>query len=596
MDNDNKINNIQNPEVRLFIDDEMISSMDEASTDSYEFKDEYENIKKAKSYKVSIVLFSTVFVVCLLCFIFSVFIEHQDSKIDVSIDAFEDLNLQSLLDELDIIDTAIQDKNREKDMLSKNYQYIVDTLALNTDAEFFTIASMNLTPVALNRETATINRLHDASVMRATDDYNTKVAIVDDAIAILQGEYDILYDPTVFDTEVAKSNSQKAVFDLEKQQIISDFNYEFDLLRQEMTVQQVGQLDIQKNAVQEVSEKYQYDISLLDPMIEDEIVNMVVGKVLETKFLRPDFVALRENAFLTKEESYLLNDAENLLTAYDLIFMYLSVIPYENSLKEYSRALQMLNIISATGYDNLFFALMDTRKLAKERIDSIILEATTQYNKLQDEYNGYKFIAEQEISIYQKQIEDLALILDTLSAELGAAQINIEELVLLSDILSEDLKVAQTKIEDLSLVSYTLSTELEASQDKIEELTLISDTLSTEIADLENQLKLALEQVAIKDRYEEYMSFVSETKLGDGFVMNTSDKKAIAVFITPATQSTIAERQMVYIFSDDSRRPFAEGTVTKGTDGYYLMVDDAVVASTIRINDVLSLSATLNTD
>lgn len=237
----------------------------------------------------------------------------------------------------------------------------------------------------------------------------------------------------------------------------------------------------------------------------------------------------------------MLDEAEKLFTNYDLVSEYLTGIPHENSLNDYSLALQKLNVLSATEYDNLFIGLMETKKLAKERVDKIIMQATSQYTEMESDFGEYKTLAEQ------------------------------------------DKILAEQKIAE--------------HQSQIKDLTLVSDTLSTEILNFENQIKLAEESVTMKtqekSQYETYLSFISLTKKGDGFVINVSDSNAILVFITPIKQAFFADMQPVYIFTGISKTLLGQGVVTKNPDGYYLSVEDTSVAERIFMDDIISLRPTL---
>src|SRR5574344_2675166 len=273
MDNDNKVDKKmhQHNEVLLFLKDEL-QPLSHDKPHSYDLETEYAKTRKNKTTSIWILMIAAVIVVGLFAFGISKYVDYTNNNIKININAFDDLNLRSLLDVFgqskDKYDTAV----KEKSELEAELAYGTKQAEQKKEAELFTLQSLKLNPKETNKRAAVIRKEYDDTITALHAQYDVQIDAKQNLINHYKEKLDE-YDSnkvTQAKEQEAAVDSQRQLNEFEKQQLIMKYENEIDKLRGQMNSSQQDSFDRQKQAVTVITNEYQARIDALDPTIADD--------------------------------------------------------------------------------------------------------------------------------------------------------------------------------------------------------------------------------------------------------------------------------------------------------------------------------------
>lgn len=369
MDNDNKIKIIK-PEVRLFLEDHLCQS-ESASTTTYDLEKEYEKTKSNRSFKAYIVLGITAICIVLVSFAFYKYVQSQNEKIAVNVDAFEDLNLKHLLDSVSRIQNELNLAIAEKRSIEEKYATDSSVALQQRDTEIYMLSSMRLDNKSYYKQYNIIVDQHRRSQAFIDANYQNDIIAIDAKIEELSDQLSAMDSANLerAQAQQAELDSQRRVFEIEKQYIIDEYEAEIAALKQELQTERDTGLSERRRAIDTVSSKYKTEIDGLDPVIVDKETDVVLEEVaLFEEFTVPDFTDLRLRSDLSESDKFLLLALQRKFYSYEKLSNYVTAIPQKNSIGKFSNAMEQLSF--SIGNDIKLFAenILNSRSGAQNKI------------------------------------------------------------------------------------------------------------------------------------------------------------------------------------------------------------------------------------
>ena len=404
MDNDFKIN-ISKPEVKLFLGDQVCPS-DLKSSTTYDLESEFAKTKRNKSNTVIVTLILTAVCIGLLSFFVSVYIRKQNEKVSVNVEAFDDLNLKQLLDSVSRIQNELNLALTEKNKIDATYKSEVEKAEQTRDSDLYVLDSLKLSKSEYNnRKSGIVSRCNE-TLLSLNEQYEQDSANIDRKITDLTNQLAALDSANLerAQQQQAELDSQRQVYELEKNQIITEYEAIISNLNAQLQEVRDSSFAERKKAVDTITLKYQSEINALDPVIRDTEANAFVS-VANKDYADapvPDFSLILEQEALSEKTKFLLDSLQQKYEGFNYISAFVTGLPQENSIPSFSRA--MKNYTNSIGKDTemLVTELLAVRSSAQEEALGL--------KKLVDAYNYY-------IDTQLKSVGDAGYVLDPRNPE-----------------------------------------------------------------------------------------------------------------------------------------------------------------------------------
>lgn len=418
MDNDDKII-IQKPEVKLFLQDD-IYAFNKEKPKTYNLEEEYGKAKKnKKSYNLLIIVILVVLMGA-LTFAVAKYIEYENRQISVNVNVFEDLNLKKLLDVVSRLQTQMEQAVSTKNRNELARQSALDAALSTKQSELDAIDSVRLKSAEKRERTRLINSQYELTVAEINAKYDALLAESDIEIQDIQTQIDA-YDSNNVERakmQQAAIDSQRQLFDLEKQELTDRYESEIGDLRAQLIAFQENEYATRKRIMDEISAQYIEQLKVLDPVINDEEGTNILSVVEEYKPVETFSV---ENLPESESVIQLKEFFDEMQTAYDALEYSSDValsVPFSNNLPSYIEA--MRDIARYTGQQILNNTTLTIQNLDSEKkealskIESLTNEKTKLRNEVAQERADFSTLAKSYSFLEKMALEngDAGYILD----------------------------------------------------------------------------------------------------------------------------------------------------------------------------------------
>nr|MBP7480611.1 hypothetical protein [Spirochaetaceae bacterium] len=270
MDHDNKVK-IQKPEVKLFLP-ENLYPITKSSPQIYDLEDEYAKTRKNKSFFIPLLMAGLCLFVGLLTFGVTKYIDYKNKQITVGIDVFDDLNLMKLLDMVSRTEDSLKAARSEKSRLEIYRDTALSDLEAKRDADIYALESMPIRASDKSARTETILSEFEANKNALVSEYSIQIAAVDQQIADISKQLESLDSTRVQQAQEQQAaiDSQRQMFELEKKQIIENYEKIIVDIQQKQSEQQKAIIASQLSNLDTLSGDFREFLLYLDPVIEDE--------------------------------------------------------------------------------------------------------------------------------------------------------------------------------------------------------------------------------------------------------------------------------------------------------------------------------------
>lgn len=394
MGNDNKIKPVVDldktknlPEVRksesevlLFLQEELVPLRKKKTVTNYDLENEYAKTRKNKDTSIWLTLGLTVAAVVLLTWGIVTKMSATNRDIEVSLNAFEDLNLRNLFDALSKTQDLYEKASKNKAELQAALDGRIAQAKRTRDADITYIKKLNLPKKNRTEREEKVLQTYRNTVKAAHEEYDEKISAAD--IELKQYEEQL----KSFDSEnVEKAqqwekqmDSERQVHEIEKKRIKEEYEEQIAQLKESMKNDQERSYQEKRTAVNDVTNYYEGRLSKLDPAIKDANAKSIIQSYSEVSGVDVfDADAIIGSATNVDEE--FAQEIYSLKEKYDNYVTLSNVnssVPYANGMTG------VVNSEKKIAYDMSY-------SVASKAV-SKISEYKTENARLQNEVEGYK--------------------------------------------------------------------------------------------------------------------------------------------------------------------------------------------------------------
>ena len=416
MDNDNKITGNKktenlHKEVMLFLGDEVEKIHQKSTDNSYDMEKEYAKTKKNHSPVNFFVLFGAFIVVIATVFFINRYISVKDQKISVSLDEFEDLNLNNLLNTVAAAQVNYDSALKNKLILEAEMETKLSDLKADFENEIFVIDSMNLSNKRdYNTRVNKAETEYNAGVKEVKEEYEERILLAQKQVDAYKAQLD------EFDTEKVAAaqekekliNSERELRQLEIDKIVASYEARLKNMEDALNDARSNGSSEMRNAVQDVATKYQAEINRLDPKLNDSRANGIINSSNTVSDF--DGQGLLQDASVDDTKVIdAVNEYQNLYNDYKYLDDVIKSIPQKYSIPKYVRtARNLVNGMGKTYVDTTVGYYQYIQELNKmiEDLNLQLEVLNTQVEDLNGELDEQQVQFEQDLNNTKKECEN----------------------------------------------------------------------------------------------------------------------------------------------------------------------------------------------
>lgn len=369
MDNDNEIK-ISKPEVRLFLGDQLLYN-DSSVSGTYDLEREYAKTKTNKSIKTYLALIVTFVVVIVMTFAFSRYVSVTNERVAVNVEAFEDLNLKDLLNAVTRVQNALNLAFSERDEIELRLKTETAIAEEKRDGDLFMLDSMNLDKASYNKQKEIIVAQCRRSLSFINANYERDMKKVEEKIKNLSEQLAAMDSANVerAKQQQAELDSQQQLYELEKQQMMTDFEGSINDLRSQMQTQRSSSIIERNRAIETVSSMYKKQMDVLDPLFEDSDAKHFVSQaaILPDEQMA-DLGALLNLSNLSESDVFLINAMKDKYAGLNYLLEQLETLPFRNDPKQYTAAAVKFNQSLSNDIAELATSILNSRTGAQNEV------------------------------------------------------------------------------------------------------------------------------------------------------------------------------------------------------------------------------------
>ncbi len=340
MVNENQINSdkkaLTHKATTLFIKAEHENS---APPSLYDLDLEFANTKKNKNTVIwiSLVIFTLVFISA--AYFVTTYIENQNSKIPIRIDAFEDVNLREIFDKAKQHEKEMKVALRDLEDIKKAKQQSLNTLRQIANDDIEIVETQNPADSRLRIDVIKIEL--DKKLIKEEEKWDIEIAKANERITIIQGKIDS-YDTRILEKAKEQEgiiNNQQKRFDIEMEKSVSYYEEKIEKMNLEHA-QQIKTINFtNREIVETIRNNNRTQIENLENKYNPEFISSFdyFDQINKTDISLSSFTTRNINSIFYNEN---LLDKEKLRN--QIIDIYrgkatykrLKEIPYYNSTKE----------------------------------------------------------------------------------------------------------------------------------------------------------------------------------------------------------------------------------------------------------------------
>ena len=413
-------------DVVLFLNDELNRLQRNSTSGSYNLESEYAKTKKNKIWFTWIVLASALVLVTLAAFFISRGISKSNREISVNVDVFEDLNLKSLVDSVQKLQSNYDNALKNKVTLQNQFESELKIAVSKREKDIFVIESLNLDDLAdKKRRLNAVESEYNSSVKKIEEKYQALLSTADSEIKICLeqlSKYDAEKMNALREKELAL-DSERQLKELEQKELSEKYENMIQNLENELINERQTSQEELKRTVFDVASKYQAEINTLDPQLHDERAFSIIAAnpLPEQMFFYPSLgeeSKVLQELLQDKTVEDALNKFQSIYDDYAYIHSTVRSIPQKYSIPLYTAAESSLVNGMGKNLVDTASALHSEKVELKGELDKLSDEyntltenyndLTNQYKKLDSDFSNFKQTAATDIK-NQKSLYELVL-------------------------------------------------------------------------------------------------------------------------------------------------------------------------------------------
>lgn len=559
MDNDNKVI-IQKPEVELFLQED-VYAFNREKPKMYDLDKEFEAVRKNKKHTILWPLIIMFIISILLTVGITYYIRYQNRQISVNVDVFEDINLRKLLDMVSNIENQLEETQNAKHKSETKRTRELETALAEKEAELITVKSLPISSKEKNARIAEIETKYEDTVQEINTRYDNEIAMLEISIQDLQEQLNA-YDSANIERaqqQQAAIDSQRQLFEIEKQQLTENYESTIASLQDELTEMKLQELTMKVKITEEIAAQYQGQyaalqkeysekLAALDPIVNDpkylEVLNRV--KSYDTPVndnLDNNVENQPENQVESLEQIENLENAGNLENSENAENQ-----PVENSqtLENTETTENLENTRDVEILENSTEKINDEDVSLESSNETIVEETLTLQERLVQIQNVPEYLRAdyENLLLLSKDYETATELLLSIPQEN-----DIPEYVVALEFINSKMNNKLLDLYyDLSEEYYTESTNLKYEKDAIEsQLKKEKASLQRKVYEEQNKnLELKDTNATLNKIYSYFETMALEN--GDaGYILDTTDKNKVLVYVSPLFKNEI-DSTLAYVF------------------------------------------------
>ena len=381
MDNDIKINNENetmnekiHDEVLLFLGEELENIHKSSQGQTYDIEKEYSKTKKNKSPFVTLILVACFTFVIGLSFVMQKIISVQNQEIQVNLQKFDDLNLKNLLNTVSSAQNNYDSAVKTKATIEANMETKLKSAQENYENELFVLETMKLSKKQYEEQEKTLKQNYNQIVEEIHKEFDESIVQAEKQIQEYKkqlAEFDTAKIEAAREQEKAL-NSERQIRQLEIEKLTKSYEERISQINDSIVEIREQNNEEMRKTVTEISKKYQDELELLDPLLEDEKADSIID---ETKMYEVENFDGQNSIIAQGIESEKVLDAmveyQQLYDEYDYLDNAVAAIPQKNSIPEYVKASRSLVNAMGSKFIDTAVAFYDETENLKSEISSL---------------------------------------------------------------------------------------------------------------------------------------------------------------------------------------------------------------------------------
>lgn len=383
----NNSNSQRHKDVVLFLKEELKRIQENRDVKTYNIEEEYAKTKKNRAVSVWIMLCSCFVVILLSAFLISLSISKKNSEISVSLNVFDDLNLKSLVNNVQKVQENYENALKNKALIQSRYEANLTKAGAKRDNELFLIKSLNLdNKKERDKRINTVNQEYEQTIAALEEQFAADIENADAEIAVYKEQLDN-YDSAKI--EAAKEHeraldSERQLKELESKMLSERYERRiYDLENTIKNERSSSQTEL-KSALTEVSSKYQSEINKLDPAITDLTAEQIIAENLpaDSSIFNSQEILSRGTLLEDETASQGINSFQKNYDDYLYLHSTVRSIPQKHSIPSYTLAENVIVNKMGQLFADTAELLHEEKVELSKKLDSL----TAKYNALEEKY------------------------------------------------------------------------------------------------------------------------------------------------------------------------------------------------------------------
>lgn len=258
--------------VEMFLRDELAPLSKQNARSVYDLEAEYAKTKKNTSPFIPLVLLACFAAVAFGALLAVAQIRSRDSRISVSLDVFEDVNLKNLIDTVTRTQDMYEQAVKNLSSLQGSFNSRVNEAKLKLSSDMVVIESMKLSKSAAAKRKNAVTAVYNKSLSDAHAEYDEQLEAAEKEVAEYKkrlAEFDNAKVKSAQEKDKAL-DSERKLQNLERQKLTNNYESRIKKLEDSLTETVERASKDKKDAVLSVAEKYNAEIEELNNTIAEK--------------------------------------------------------------------------------------------------------------------------------------------------------------------------------------------------------------------------------------------------------------------------------------------------------------------------------------
>lgn len=288
-------------------------------------------------------------------------VKYQNDHIEVDVSVFEDLNLQSLLTEINDAKANYENQQKVLDALYTEWDKVKENLERNYEADLFVLEQMGLEDEEkIARQKEEIEETYHTALDSINNDYQQRINVQQEKLLAAKEKFESFQknnaDAYRRYEQSASLQTSQTLKEMQENQIKSNYESELSQIQEQISVIQQSDLQRQQQAISEITDKYKAQIDRLDPEIKEKSSRRIVENT-KVDAKTENFLATRLSSSLPDDASEEFKKAfQNLRDEYERIQAVGATlsraidVEHKKDLPLYARTLSRLSIRAGNNF------------------------------------------------------------------------------------------------------------------------------------------------------------------------------------------------------------------------------------------------------